>query len=294
MSPYASLLPAYTTEQPELVDLVGEFRDLSDEYTGRVLIGELWMPIERLVRYYGVSGRGLHLPFNFHLILTAWQAPAIAQLIELYEAALPGNAWPNWVLGNHDRSRVATRVGLPQARIAGMLLLTLRGTPTLYQGDEIGMQDVPIPPEAVQDPVERNLPGLGLGRDPERTPMQWDGSPHAGFSSVKPWLPVASDFLQVNVEVERGDGRSILSLYRRLLELRRATDALAVGAYRQVHVDNAVLVYAREDLLVALNFSHEPRELPRELWDRSVVLSTYLDNSARSDRLRADEGLILR
>ncbi|MBV9548035.1 MAG: alpha-amylase, partial [Chloroflexi bacterium] len=222
-SPYASLLPVYTTELPELLDLVREFRDVADEYSDRVLIGELWMPIERLVRYYGVNGRGLHLPFNFHLILTAWQARTIAQLIALYEAALPPGAWPNWVLGNHDRSRVATRVGRAQAGVAALLLLTLRGTPTLYQGDELGMQDVPIPSQAVQDPVEHNLPGLGLGRDPERTPMQWDASAFAGFSSARPWLPVSSDYADVNVEVERGDARSMLNLYRRLLELRRAT-----------------------------------------------------------------------
>jgi alpha-glucosidase len=180
-----------------------------------------------------------------------------------------------------------------------MLLLTLRGTPTLYQGDEIGMHDVPIPPEAVQDPVERNLPGLGLGRDPERTPMQWDASPHAGFSRVQPWLPVAEDYAQVNVAVERDDPTSLLSLYRRLLELRGATDALAVGGYRQVYagaVGDDVLVYGRDDLLVALNFSDAPRDLPPELASggRGVVLSTYLDDAATASRLRPNEGLILR
>src|SRR5438270_1874695 len=166
--PYHALLPLYSADQPELMDVVHRFREIAQEYQPeRVLIGELWLPIERLVAYYGRELGGLQLPFNFHLILTAWQAPRISALIGRYEAALPAGAWPNWVLGNHDRSRVASRVGAPQARVAAMLLLTLRGTPTLYQGDEIGMQDVPIPPEAVQDPVEWRLPGLGRGRDPE-------------------------------------------------------------------------------------------------------------------------------
>src|SRR5919199_2909639 len=102
-----------------------------------------------------------------------------------------------------------------------MLLLTLRGTPTLYQGDEIGMRDVPIPPELVQDPWERNMPGLGYGRDPERTPLQWDASPNAGFTTGRAWLPVAADFERVNVAAQRADPTSMLSLHRRLIALRR-------------------------------------------------------------------------
>src|SRR5262249_13091708 len=157
------------------------------------LIGELYLPIRKLVTYYGPRGRGLHLPFNFHLLDTPWNAPAIARLIRAYEAALPRGGWPNWVLGNHDNSREATRVGQAQARVAAMLLLTLRGTPTLYYGDELGMPDVPIPSERVQDPFEKNVPGRGLGRDPERTPMPWRSGPGAGFTTGDPWLPLGDD-----------------------------------------------------------------------------------------------------
>src|SRR6185437_7292722 len=202
------LLPLRSADQPELMDIVHRFRAIAEEYADRVLIGELWLPIDRLVAYYGREGRGLHLPFNFHLILTPWQAPAIAALVDLYEAALPPNAWPNWVLGNHDRSRVATRVGPAQARVAAMLLLTLRGTPTLYNGDEIGMHDVPIPPELVQDPFERNVPGIGVGRDPERTPVQWSDGANAGFTTGEPWLPFADDYRQINVATQHMDPRS--------------------------------------------------------------------------------------
>ena len=99
---------------------------------------------------------------------------------------MPLGGWPNWVLGNHDRSRVASRIGRAQARVAAMLLLTLRGTPTIYQGEEIGMMDVPIPPQLVQDPFERNVPGFGLGRDPVRTPMPWTAEPHGGFLRSSP------------------------------------------------------------------------------------------------------------
>src|SRR5690606_1605029 len=147
-------------------------RRLVDSYEERVLIGEIYLPVERLVSYYGVDLTGVHLPFNFQLIIAPWDAEHIGRLIEEYERAIPEGGWPNWVLGNHDQHRSASRVGVKQARVAAMLLLTLRGTPTLYYGDEIGMRDVPIPPDMVRDPLERNIPGKGLGRDPERTPMQ--------------------------------------------------------------------------------------------------------------------------
>jgi len=296
--PYESLLPVHSTDQPELLELVAEFRDLADAYPERVLIGELWLPIERLVAYYGVGGRGLHLPFNFHLILSAWNPREIAALIDTYEAALPAGAWPNWVLGNHDRQRVASRVGAPQARVAAMLLLTLRGTPTLYQGDEIGMQDVPIPPEAVQDPVEWRLPGLGRGRDPERTPMQWDDSPNAGFSQVRPWLPLAADYQSVNVAAQKSDTRSMLSLYRRLIELRRASPALSVGSYHQLYVDDTTLVFERDAgdqrRVVALNLSADERALPDAVGSLPVILSTHLDRAAEpATVLRPHEGVLL-
>ena len=134
------------------------------------------MPVERLVAYYGRDMKGAHLPFNFQLIFAAWNAGEVARIVAEYEAAMPKGGSPNWVLGNHDQKRIATRVGAAGARLAAMLLLTLRGTPTIYYGDELGLEDVPIPPELVQDRWELNEPGLGLGRDPARTPMPWDSS----------------------------------------------------------------------------------------------------------------------
>ena len=116
--------------------------------------------------YYGLERPGVHLPFNFQLIQAPWDACDIDGMIAEYDRLVPEGEWPNWVLGNHDQHRIATRIGPAQARVAAMLLLTLRGTPTLYYGDEIGMEDVPIPPDRIQDPYEKNEPGLGLGRDP--------------------------------------------------------------------------------------------------------------------------------
>jgi glycosidase len=114
----------------------------------------------------------VHLPFNFQLVDAPWEARSLATLIADYEAALPPGGWPNWVLGNHDRPRVAAKRGQAQARVAAMLLLTLRGTPTLYYGDELGLSDVAISPAQTQDPRELREPGLALGRDPVRTPSR--------------------------------------------------------------------------------------------------------------------------
>jgi alpha-glucosidase len=297
-NPYLALQPLHTADQPEIMPIIAEWRALADRYPERVLIGELWVSLERLVAYYGDNGTGLHLPFNFHLLLVPWRADTVGALVDAYEALLaPGN-WPTWVLGNHDRPRLASRVGAAQARVGAMLLLTLRGTPTLYNGDEIGMHDVPIPPELVQDPHELNVPGLGLGRDPERTPMQWDAGPNAGFTTPtgRPWLPIADDYREVNVERERDDPRSFLTLYRQLLALRRATPALAVGGFEPVRVRDDVFVYARtlgdQRLVVALNFSHQPRAV--ELPAGRVLLSTHLDRDpADLGPLRPDEGLVL-
>lgn len=297
-NPAKQRLPIRTTEQPELFDIVRDLRALVDEYHERVLIGELYLPIPRLMPFYGTAeAPGIHLPGNFHLLMRPWKAEALAALIQEYQAALPPHGWPNWVLGNHDNHRLATRLG-PQARVAAMFLLTQRGTPTLYYGDELGMTDVPIPVDRVQDPWERNVPGQGFGRDPERTPMQWDDSPHAGFSPVEPWLPVAADAAQVNVACQRDDPRSMLSLYRRLLALRRTHPALALGAIDQVRVVDACLCYRRhhqgENFLVVLNLGDG--EVRLEGMVGRVLLSTGLDRQEAVSGVLAlapHEGLVL-
>jgi alpha-glucosidase len=165
------------------------------------------------------------------------------------------------------------------------------------------MTDVKIPPERAQDPWEKGTPGLNLGRDPERTPMQWSAAPNAGFTSGTPWLPLADDFAAVNVEAQQGDPTSMLALCRALIELRRREPALAVGDYAPVAAEGAVLAYRRwqgaRQFLVALNLGSQPAALalPAD-WDRATVaLTTALDQGrppagGRLD-LRADEGVIL-
>ena len=252
------VLQLHSTDQPEVHGIAGEMRRIADGFGDRVLVGEIYLPVERLMHYYGRDGEaGVHLPFNFQLIEAPWHARTLAKLIADYEAALPAGGWPNWVLGNHDRPRAATRFGPEQARVAAMLLLTLRGTPTIYYGDEIGMADVAVPDHHVQDPRELNEPGLGLGRDPVRTPMAWDASANAGFTSGEPWLPLHDDWVTRNVAAQRDEAGSMYRLYRDLLALRRAHPALAVGDWLPVECDGDVLAYERrhggDRLLVVLN-----------------------------------------
>jgi alpha-glucosidase len=182
-----------------------------------------------------------------------------------------------------------------------MLLLSLRGTPTLYYGDEIAMQDVPIPAELVKDPWEINVPFLGLGRDPERSPMQWDSTHHAGFSTATPWLPLASDFNRFNVATETEEADSVLNLYRRLIALRTEKPALHSGPYGELFCDDHVLSYSRqseaERFLIVLNFTQEPRTVDHSGLHGRIILTTALDRNyepvAGKLLLRPDEGVIV-
>jgi alpha-glucosidase len=220
------------------------------------------------------------------------------------EAALPDFAWPNYVLGNHDRMRLATRFGgQAQARVAAMMLLTLRGTPTLYYGDELGLENGIIPPEKIQDPQGVNL-GPERTRDVCRTPMQWDASENAGFSKVEPWLPVSYDYAERNVTVMGKDPRSILSLYHKLLELRRSSPALQHGSYAPINLlYESCFIYRRETeneaFIIALNFSDTEQVFSlADIGRGTVALSTYLDREGeiplKDISLRPNEGLIIK
>lgn len=310
MPEYDRLLHIYTVDQPETHAVARRMRQVLEEFSApgreRVMIGETYLPFDRLVRYYGTpEAPEAHLPFNFHLIEddeghpVPWDPDAVRRIVEAYEAALPPWGWPNWVLGNHDRPRIASRVGAPQTRVAAMLLLTLRGVPTWYYGDEIGMENGPIPPEECRDPAGRRQPEIPWAcRDPERTPMQWDDSPYAGFSTVEPWLPVNPDYPHRNVRRQQGDPRSLLNLVRTLLRLRRDSAALTGGGYATAPAPNGVYAYTRsspdERLLVALNFTAMPQLLEAS---GDVLVSTHLDRTGAERSpiaLRPDEGVLLR
>jgi len=303
---YDELNAIYSTDRPEVHDLIRKMRQLVDSFGERVLIGEVYLPTERLMAYYGPEADGTHMPYNFQLILLPWEARTIDAAVKRYELALPHLGWPNWVLGNHDQRRVATRVGQAQARVAAMLLLTLRGTPTMYYGDEIGMEDVPIARHQIRDPFEIREPGKGNGRDPQRTPMQWSNEEGAGFSTGETWLPLAGNYREVNVAQQREQAGSLLSLYRELIHLRRSHPALSVGDYEALHADGELLAYRRwhgdESLVVVLNLCEHADEYHLSVETAGaveVLMSTHLDRRGerverRRVRLRGDEGLVLR
>jgi alpha-glucosidase len=183
-----------------------------------------------------------------------------------------------------------------------MLLLTLRGTPTVYYGDELGLPDVPISRDQERDPFGLKEPGQS--RDPQRTPMRWDATPTAGFTTSEPWLPIGPRVAELNVETERSDPHSVLNLHRLLLDLRKRESALSVGDYRSVGVEGSVMAYERSAgsnrFLVVLNLGHGPAPIPaaaRDFFGR-IEVSTYLDQDgmgfAGNGALRSDEGIVVR
>ena len=246
------------------------WRKVLDSYAGdRMAVGEIGVRnLRRHVRYYGDDDE-LQLSFNFHFLEQPWVAERFRSVVEEWERLLPQHAWPDYTLSNHDRSRAVSRYGAERAGVAAVMLLTLRGTPFIYYGEEIGMPDVPIPAERVVD-VD--------GRDPERTPMQWDASPNAGFTTGKPWLPLAGDYAKRNVAAQRDDPASLFSLYRRLTRLRRSSPALRRGSYRTVPAPRGVFAFVREAddqrVLVALNFTKAPQVVDLGTGRAHVLLST--------------------
>lgn len=307
--PHARLQHIHTANLPETHQVIRAMRALLDRYPEKLMFGEIYLPTSSLMDYYGRSLDECHLPANFQLIGSEWNAAVVRSRVDAYEAALPRGAWPNWVLGNHDQSRLASRLGARQSLVATLLLLTLRGTPTWYYGDELGMQDVPIPLGQMKDPQALNQPEIAehMSRDRVRTPMPWNALPHGGFTSPRavPWLPLAADFPTRNVASQRLDQRSPLSFFQRLTALRQRTAALMIGDYRSLTTEaDDLYAYVRSDgdesLLVVLNFgSHHWRiDLAALGSHAEIVLNTGLDRAGeaalRALEIRPDEGLLLR
>ena len=245
--------PLWNMDRPEVHDVVRGLRRVADEYPGRVLIGEIYTPVERLAGYLGEDRADeFQLAFDFEPLHTPWDWQLFMLAIERAEALHPPAAWPTYALSNHDNPRHATRYGRERARIAAFLLLMLRGVPVLYQGEEIGMVDA-----AASASTEDRV-----GRDAQRTPMQWDASPTGGFTTGRPWLPLV-DPEEANVAAQLRDDRSLLSLYRRLLRARAEVPALRRGTHRSIFgLGDGILAWLRESegqqVLVLCNMLDEP------------------------------------
>ena len=261
----------YNSDQPEVHNIIRGFRRVLDSYRDRMMVGEVWPRDPHSLADY-LRADELQQAFNFRFLFSPWKANAFRSRIEEVESTLGAEAWPTYTLSNHDFPRHLTRYGAAdaeaRARMAAVLLLTMRGTPFIYYGEEIGMPEVEIPADRKCDPV---------GRDGCRTPMQWSAAPGGGFTTAsEAWLPIG-DCNAINVEKQMGDGSSMLSLYRRMIHLRKTSRALSEGTYRsEANAPEGCLIFYREAatrrVMVALNFSDASRRI--EVPHASLLLST--------------------
>ena len=284
----------WSMDRPEVVEVVRALRRVADEYPGRLLVGEAFVPADRLAAYLGGgTDDAFARAFDFELSLIEWSAEAFRRTIERAERFTPRGLEPTWALSNHDLSRHATRFGERRSRLAALILLTLRGTICLYAGEEIGMLDA------------RKLPGPALdraGRDAQRTPMQWDASPNGGFTTGQPWLPLV-DPLTRNVAAQQEDPNSLLAWYRELLALRRSSAALRHGSLALHDLDPQVLAFTRhsgdERLLVLANLDDGPAAFDAGVLGRQATVLLGTANRGATIELRqvelaAREGIVAR
>jgi alpha-glucosidase len=280
-SPYDALKHIYSKAAPKLYPYLNELATILAEHQKGFMVMEVSLDnpldIPEYRKFYEQVNALVAAPFNFGIMSLPWGARQFKQFINAFEKSLKPTDTPVYVSGNHDRPRLASRVGEPATRASALLQLTLPGAAVVYYGEELGMQSVPIPASYVHDSYEMNIPGLGVGRDPERTPMQWSRELNAGFSSAQPWLPVARNYQSHNVEVESKDANSLLTLYKKLIKLRINSAALQHGSYVPLDLKNQDLFGFRRQwdghtLVIIVNFSHT--ETIAHDFEGKLVLST--------------------
>ncbi len=295
----------YDFDRPEMESVLEEMRSLLNEYPERYAVGETFFATrEKILRYNGETK--LHAAFDFAFLWSKYRPAQLLKAIQDWEElSLQTGLFPNYVLGNHDVPRPATRhaKGESDARTKVMmaLLLTMRGTPFLYYGEEIGMRDISLKRSEIMDPPGKKYWPFHKGRDGCRAPMQWDDTKNAGFSTGKPWLPVHPDHKKRNVVVQQKDENSLFHFSRKLIALRKEYKTLRSGDF--IHIENTsekVLAFLRKDenetILVVLNFSDKPQKLtlPSAAW--TILFSEKREGEFDIDELSlvADEVLILK
>lgn len=301
--PYNALVHINSMKQPERFEVLKAFSKFLDSYKDKIMITEEYTDILGMTEYYNIYSSPYHIPLNFNLLLLPWNAEVFKKFLDTYEQSLKPHNTPNFVLSNHDRARVASRLGPDAAKVAAMLLLTLRGIIFIYYGEELELENVEVPKEKITDRNTEKQKSLEGGRDPVRTPMQWNSDKYAGFSKVEPWLPVAKNFQEVNVQTQSKNPHSTFSLYRKLIRLRRSNQALKNGAYVPLPApDKNVLAFIRQDekneVLVLLNFSDQKKNVSLNYRKAKNICNTFLDVgegevvNLTKFTLRANEGCI--
>lgn len=257
----------YDINQPEMIPLLQEIRLLLDEKPGRYFVGETFIADEKTTAKYCAPGM-LHQAFNFRFTGCPWNPGRFLSSIQSWENALAEGSWPNYVLSNHDTPRPGTRYARGEdderLKVAAALLLTQRGTPFMYYGDEIGMRDILLRREEIMDPVGKRYWPIVKGRDGCRSPMQWNASPHAGFTGKEPWLRVHENFHQRNVANQKSEPNSLFHFFRRLIHLRKENPALRDGMFQPlIYEPRYLLAYLRrteaQTILMAMNFGRRRR-----------------------------------
>ena len=280
----------FTRNRPKSYKIIAQLRQLIDSYANRMLVAEIYLPhpgnSAMVGSYLGDGTNGVNLAFDFSLIFTSWGAQTYNHCIQNSLQHIPQNGWPTLVLSNHDLLRSINRLWfrghqIEKAKIEAVLLLTLKGTPFLYYGEEIGMKNRRIPRIHIKDPLGKKLWPLFTGRDMARTPMQWNSTTHGGFSTAKPWLPIKHDFKKVNVDAQQFDPNSMLAHYKRLIQLRTENPSLQSGQWQSISTTQNVLIYKRitatQEATILINFDNTRKEilLPTHLLKRTAIFSTH-------------------
>ncbi|TGL44177.1 glycoside hydrolase family 13 protein [Leptospira perdikensis] len=289
--PYDKQVHAYDRDRPEMHGILRRMRKLLDSYSEkRMFVGEIMQDFPGNVllpaTYCGRDDE-LHLAFNFMFLFSPWKAERFFQIVKDFESALGEDNWPNYTLSNHDFPRHITRYEKgadtkARAELAACMMLTLRGTPFLYYGEEIGMKRQKVAYNKIQDPVGKRYWPFHPGRDPERIPMPWNGSDTTGFTTGKSWLPLYEDANSVNVESQKENPNSLFFTYKKLIQLRKDRKSLRKGKLKVLLSTNKQVLYYRrregkEETYVFLNFSSKPISVS---YPRKWVLNEILFSSA--------------
>jgi alpha-glucosidase len=303
----------YTRNRPRSMRITNLLRKILDEYDDRMCVGEIYtMPPGdpgKAAGYLGSGNDSIHLAFDFSLMFQSWNARNFYTCLSNWYGHIPEGGWACNVLSNHDLFRGNTRFGRnkhapEKSKVLAILLLTLKGTPFIYYGEEIGMINGKLRKCEIADPLGKRFWPFFKGRDRARTPMQWSSAMHAGFSTHTPWLPVNNDYLELNVRVESGNPDSVLFIYKKLIFLRNCEEILQSGDWVPlIKGGKGILAYFRvlgsEKMLILLNFRNRIVDIPSLIPENGYVLiSTHRWGGSRiirgQDKIHPFEGTLLK
>ncbi len=302
-----------TRNHPKSYKIIRNLRKLLDKYPDKMSVGEIYtLPPgnPKLAASYLSQGKNaLHLTFDFSSFFISWSAKKYFKTVDKWQNSIPVTGWPTNVISNHDLFRAINRIGIgrnqeKKARLLALLLMTNRGTPFIYYGDEIGMKNTKIPRNQIKDPLGKKYWPFFKGRDRARTPMQWNDTLFAGFSNTTPWLSINKDYKKINVENQINNQDSLLNLYKYLINLRRSSPALYSGNWMSDSKGkNGILSFYRkyenEQFLIILNFTSSQKQYLKEfnLEDKKIFsILSDCSNTLNSNGLLLNpyEGVVIK